>query len=86
MQSAKLFLGLIFSFYVLTIFLTMIKTKSFFKICFLNALQGICSLFAVNLLGQYLSIHLPTNGWTIGLASTGGISGVIMILLCDSFL
>ena len=86
MQSAKLFLGIVFSLYILIILLTMIKTKKFFRVCFLNALQGICSLFAVNLLGQYLSIHIPTNGWTIGLASTGGISGVIMMLLCDSFL
>lgn len=86
MQSAKIFLGIIFLIYTLTIFITIIKTKRFFTTMFLTILQGICGLFAVNLLGQYIAIHIPVNGWTIGVSSIGGISGVIMMLLCDGLM
>ena len=83
MQSAKIFLGIIFVLYTLTILITIFKTKRFFTTMFLTVLQGICGLFAVNLLGQYIAIHIPVNGWTIGVSSIGGLSGVIMMLLCD---
>lgn len=86
MNGAKVFLGIIFSIYVLIIFVSMIKSKRFFTVLFLNILQGVCALFAVNLLGQYIAIHIPVNGWTIGVSSIGGISGVIMMLLCDGFI
>lgn len=86
MQSAKVFLGIMFALYVLFILISMIKSKRFFTVLFLTMLQGICALFAVNLLGQYISIHIPINGWTIGVSSVGGISGVIMMLLCDGFM
>lgn len=83
MQSAKIILGILLSIYVFIIFITMIKSKKFFTTLFLTVLQGVCALFAVNLLGQYISIHIPVNGWTLGISSIGGISGVIMMLLCD---
>ena len=86
MQSAKIFLGIIFVIYALTILITIIKTKRFFTATFLTVLQGICGLFAVNLLGQYIAIHIPVNGWTIGISSIGGLSGVIMMLLCDGII
>ncbi len=85
-MSAKVFLEIIFAIYVLIILFTMIKSKKFFRIFLLNVLQGVCVLFAVNLLGQYISIHIPINQWTLGVSSAGGISGVIMLLLCDIFL
>jgi pro-sigmaK processing inhibitor BofA len=86
MQSAKVFLGIIFTIYFLFIFISMIKSKRFFTVLFLTALQGVCALFAVNLIGQYISIHIPVSGWTIGVSSVGGVSGVIMMLLCDGFI
>jgi pro-sigmaK processing inhibitor BofA len=86
MQSAKMFLGIVFTIYILFIFISMIKSKRFFCVLFLNILQGVCALFAVNFLGQYISIHIPINEWTIGVSSVGGISGVIMMLLCDGFM
>lgn len=86
MQSAKIFLGIIFVLYALTILITIFKTKRFFTTMFLTVLQGICGLFAVNLLGQYIAIHIPVNGWTVGVSSIGGLSGVIMMLLCDGFI
>ena len=62
MQSAKVFLGIIFAIYVLFIFISMIKSKRFFTALFLTVLQGVCALFAVNLIGQYISIHIPGEG------------------------
>ncbi len=85
-MSAKVFLGIIFTIYNFIILITMIKSKKIFTVLFLSSLQGICALFAVNLLGQYISIHIPINQWTLGISSAGGISGVIMLLLCDTFL
>ena len=86
MESAKVFLGILSVIYILIILITMIKGKRFFTMLFLTILQGVCALFAVNLLGQYISIHIPINQWTIGVSSIGGISGVIMMLLCDGFM
>ena len=83
MQSAKIFLGIIFVTYSIIILITMLRTKRFFTAIFLNIIQGVCGLVAVNLLGQYISIHIPVNSWTIGVSSVGGLSGVIMMLLCD---
>lgn len=86
MSTAKVFLGILFSFYLLIVLVAHIKSKKFFISTFLTVLQGICALFAVNLLGQYISIHIPINGLTLGISSVGGISGVIMMLLCDVFM
>ncbi len=86
MESAKILLGIIFFIYTLIILITMIKSKHFFATLFLTIIQGICALFAVNLLGQYILIHIPVNGWTLGISSIGGVSGVMMMLLCDIFL
>lgn len=86
MTFAKIFLGIIAFTYILIVLVTMIKTKKFFTTLFFTVLQGICTLFMVNLIGQYIHIHIPVNGWTIGVSSAGGISGVIMMLLCDVFM
>ncbi len=86
MQITKIFLGAMLAIYILILLLTMIKTKKFFKVIILSALQGICVLFAINLFGEFIQIHIPVNSWTIGISSIGGISGVIMLLLCDIFM
>lgn len=85
-MSAKLFLGIIAFFYVLIVIIAMIKTKRFFTVTLLTVLQGICTLFAVNLIGNYINVHIPVNGWSLGISSIGGISGVIMMLLCGGFI
>ncbi len=85
-MSAKVFLGCIFAFYIVVIIISYIKSKRFFTVSLLTALQGICSLFAVNLIGQYITVHIPVNAWTLGISSIGGVSGVIMMLLCDGFI
>ena len=86
MQSAKVFLGIIFSVYLIIVLITYIKSKRFFTAMILTALQGLCALFAVNFIGGFLAVHISVNIWTMGLSSVGGVSGVIMILLSDIFL
>ncbi len=83
---SKVFLGIIFSVYIIAILITYLKSKRFFTAFLLTALQGICSLFAVNVVGQYISVHIPINPYTLGVSSIGGVSGVIMMLLCDIFM
>lgn len=85
-MSAKIFLCCIFAFYVIVIIIAFIKSKRFFTVFLLTALQGISSLFAVNLIGQYIMVHVPVNAWTLGVSSIGGVSGVVMMVLCDSFM
>ncbi len=85
-MSAKIFLGCIFAFYIIVIIVAFIKSKRFFTAFLLTALQGVSALFAVNLIGQYIMVHIPVNAWTLGVSSVGGISGVIMMVLCDSFM
>ncbi len=85
-MSAKIFLGCIFSFYIIMIVIAFIKSKRFFTAFLLTALQGVCALFAVNLIGQYIMVHIPVNAWTLSVSSVGGISGVVMMLLCDGFI
>lgn len=85
-MSAKIFLGCIFAFYIIVIVIAFIKSKRFFTAFLLTALQGVCALFAVNLIGQYIMVHIPVNAWTLGVSSVGGVSGVIMMVLCDGFM
>ncbi|MBR5544986.1 MAG: pro-sigmaK processing inhibitor BofA family protein [Clostridia bacterium] len=86
MNSGKILLGVLLAIYIIVIFIAYFKSKRFFTALLFTALQGICALFAVNLIGKYITIHIPINAWTIGLSSLGGVSGVIMLLLCDIFM
>ena len=86
MTSAKIFLGLLFGAYMIIMLITFYKSKRFFTALFLTFLQGICALFAVNLIGKYISVHIPINYLTLSLSSFTGIAGVIMLLLCEIFL
>lgn len=86
MNSGKIFLGILLAIYLIAIFISYFKSKRFFTALLFTALQGICALFAVNLLGKYITVHIPVNAWTLGVSSVGGVSGVIMLLLCDIFM
>lgn len=86
MNSGKILLGFLFAIYLIVVFIAYFKSKKFFTALLFTALQGICALFAVNLIGKYITIHIPMNAWTLGVSSLGGISGVIMLLLCDIFM
>lgn len=86
MQFTKIILGIIFFTYFFIILITLVKSKRFILTLLLTILQGLCSLFAVNLIGQHITIHIPVNAFTLSISSIGGISGVIMMLLCDGFI
>ena len=83
MEIGKVFLVAIFIIYAMIIIISMIKSKHFFKALFSTMLQGICALFAVNFMGNFISVHIPVNIFTLGLSSFGGVSGVIALLICD---
>ena len=86
MNSGKILLGVFLAIYLVVIFIAYFKSKRFFTALLFTALQGICALFAVNLIGKYIAVHIPINSWTLGISSIGGVSGVIMLLLCDIFM
>lgn len=85
MENGKVFLGALFGIYVLVIIISMIKSKRFFTVLFSTVLQGVCAIFAVNFIGNFISVHIPINIYTLGLSSIGGLSSVITLLLCDCF-
>ena len=86
MNSGKILLGVFLAIYLVVIFVAYFKSKRFFTALLFTALQGICAIFAVNLLGKYIYVHIPVNYWTLGISSIGGVSGVIMLLLCNVFM
>lgn len=86
MNSGKILLGIFLAIYLIVIFVAYFKSKRFFTALLFTTLQGICALFAVNLMGKYITLHIPVNNWTLGISSIGGVSGVIMLLLCDIFM
>lgn len=86
MQSGKILLSVIFGIVFLILFITYIKSKKFFAVFFLTFLQGICALCAVNVIGSFIAVHIPVNLWTAGLSAFTGISGVILLLLCETFM
>ena len=86
MNSGKIILTVCLVIYIVLNFIAFFKSKKFFSALILTALQGICALFAVSWIGKYIPVHIPINYWTLGISSLGGVSGVIMLLLCDIFM
>ncbi len=74
-----------FSFCVFLILLFMYKSGHMIKSLFFSLLQGGSALFAVNLIGEFISIHLPLNLFTSICCTVGGIPGVIFLTLYDLF-
>ncbi|MPN44114.1 hypothetical protein SDC9_191675 [bioreactor metagenome] len=62
------------------------RSKRFLLCVFLTALQGIAALFAVNILGSFLSIHINVNAFSLTLSGVLGTAGVILMLLFNSFI
>lgn len=83
MNSGKIILALLFGTLFITQTALLIKSKKLILGILLTALQGICALFAVNLLGGFIDIRIPLNFWTISTSGLFGISGVIIILITD---
>lgn len=66
------------------ILLSMLRTKHFLAALILTAVQGLAAFFAANFAGGFFGVHIPLNGFSIGIASIGGTPAVIMMLLMQT--
>ena len=53
------------------------------KSLLISFVQGASALFAVNFLGGFLNVHLPVNLFTAACGITGGIPGIIFLVVYD---
>ena len=65
----------------LAIIVSMIRTKRFFSVLFLTAVQGIITLFAAKYVGGFFGIGPNINAHTLTLSAIGGIPGVIFLFI-----
>lgn len=65
------------------VFFSMYKSHHFFRCVLLSVFQGLTALFAVNFVGEFISVHLPFNWFSIGVGAVGGLPGIIFLLICD---
>lgn len=83
MNSGKAVLLILFSVLFLIQTAVLIKNKKLISGILLTAIQGICALFAVNLIGSFIDVRIPVNFWTLSTSGLFGISGVIVLLVTD---
>lgn len=83
MNSGKAVLLIIFSVLFLIQTALLIKNKKLISGILLTAIQGVCALFAVNLIGSFIDVRIPVNFWTLSTSGLFGISGVIVLLVTD---
>ena len=72
---------LVFAFTVVTVALTLIKSRHFIRYLTLSAISGIGALLAVNLLTSITGVSIALNYITLAVSSIFGISGVIALVL-----
>ena len=65
---------------------SMIKTHHFFKSFMLSLVQGIAALFAVNLIGDFLNVHIALNMFSVFVGVFGGLPGIIFLLISNIFI
>lgn len=68
----------------LAIMVSMMRTKHFFPVLILTALQGIVALFAAKYVGGFFGIGPSINAHTIALSAVGGIPGVIFLFIAGT--
>lgn len=83
MNSGKLVLLLLFGILFVAQSVLLFKNKKFLIGTLLTAVQGICALLAVNLIGTVIDVRIPLNFWSLGFSSLFGITGVIMMLFIN---
>lgn len=83
MNSGKIILILLFGIFLILQTVFLFKKKKFVLGTFLTAVQGICALLAVNLIGTVINVRIPLNFWSLGFSSLFGITGVIMLLFIN---
>ncbi len=81
-MNGWIYFALIFS--GIVILIAMLRTKRFFTMLFLTALQGLAAFFAVNFVGGFFGVHLALNWGHLGVSSLGGVPGVILLLLVNT--
>ena len=65
------------------ILFSMIKSGSFFKSLLLSAIQGITAVFAVNLIGEFIGVHIAVNAFSGLVSAVAGLPGVIFLLVSN---
>lgn len=83
MNSGKLILIILFGILFIAQTVLLIKSKKIVVCTLLTAIEGICALLAVNLVGSLINIRIPLNFWSLGVSSIFGITGVIMMLFIN---
>lgn len=83
MNSGKIILILLFGTLFIAQSILLLKNKKFVLCTFLTAVQGICALLAVNLIGTVINVRIPLNFWSLGFSSLFGITGVIILLFIN---
>lgn len=61
----------------------MFFTRHFTKSIILSSFQGIVALFAVNLIGDFINVHIALNWFSCVTSAIGGLPGVIFLLIND---
>ena len=79
--ALKASLVLIIGIFSIVFLLTLVFSKNSIRSIFLCALQGLCSLFAVNLIGLTMDVSLAVNWFSLGVSALLGTPGVITMLL-----
>lgn len=65
------------------ILFAMIKTHRFFRSLVISAIQGVTALFAVNLIGDFMGLHLSVNFFSLLVSCVSGLPGVIFLVVTD---
>lgn len=65
------------------ILISMLRTQHFIKSFFLSAFQGLTAMFAVNFIGEMISVHIPMNWFSLSVGAIGGLPGIIYLLIND---
>lgn len=61
----------------------MFFTHHLVKSIMLSSFQGIVALFAVNLIGDFINVHIALNWFSFVISTVGGLPGVIFLLIND---
>ncbi len=67
------------------IMIAMVKTHHFFRTLIISAIQGITALFAVNLIGDFIGVHIALNSFSLFVGGFGGLPGIIFLLINNIF-
>lgn len=67
----------------LIIIFAMIKTHHVVKALLFSVVHGLTALFAVNLIGNFIDVHIPINFFSLSVLAAGGIPGAVFLLISE---